>query len=73
MIKDNRGKKVTPNQMAKILIDDSLEITKCYWDEKFTYTCENSDETCTKREREQIQIQLDKRIQGVRRYLGLRD
>lgn len=67
--------RLTPNQYAKELIEDKLYLLlEGYWEEELTlinYETFKDELTCTQRELEQVREQLDKRCQGVLKYLGV--
>ena len=61
------GKKLTPNQIAKELLADKMEIVLEFWEESFLVrTSEMTD-----KEKQKIKEQLVKRYNGVINYLGL--
>ena len=61
------GKKLTPNQIAKELLADKMEIVLELWEESFLVrTSEMTD-----KEKQKIKEQLVKRYNGVINYLGL--
>lgn len=61
------GKKLTPNQIAKELLADKMEIVLEFWEESFLVrTSEMTD-----KEKQKIKEQLVKRYNGVMNYLGL--
>jgi predicted enzyme related to lactoylglutathione lyase len=61
------GKKLTPNQIAKELLADKMEVVLEFWEESFLVrTSEMTD-----KEKQKIKEQLVKRYNGVINYLGL--
>ena len=58
--------KMTANQCAKQIIDDALDRAS-FWDESLSI--DRNSLTC--KDRQAIRDQLEKRIAGVRKYLGL--
>jgi len=61
------GKKLTPNQIAKELLADKMEVVLEFWEESFLVrTSEMTD-----KEKQKIKEQLVKRYNGVLNYLGL--
>ena len=61
------GKKLTPNQIAKELLADKMEIVLEFWEESFLVRTSEM----TEKEKHKIKEQLVKRYNGVINYLGL--
>ena len=61
------GKKLTPNQLAKELLADKMEVVLEFWEESFLVRTSEM----TEKEKQKIKEQLVKRYNGVINYLGL--
>ena len=61
------GKKLTPNQIAKELLADKMEVVLEFWEESFLVRTSEM----TEKEKQKIKEQLVKRYNGVINYLGL--
>ena len=61
------GKKLTPNQIAKELLADKMEVVLEFWEESFLVRTSEM----TAKEKQKIKEQLVKRYNGVINYLGL--
>ena len=68
--------KLTPNQYAKELIEDKLYLLlDGYWEEELyqiNYDTIENELICTEKELEQVREQLQKRCNGVLKYLGVK-
>jgi len=60
------GKKYTPNQFAKELLIDGMELKRDFWEENIDY---DSTEI-SKKEIAQVNEQMRKRLNGLLKYLG---
>ena len=68
--------KLTPNQYVKELIEDKLYLLlDGYWEEELyqiNYDTIENELICTEKELEQVREQLQKRCNGVLKYLGVK-
>ena len=60
------GKKYTPNQFAKELLIDGMELKKDFWVENIDY----HHTEITEQEIAQVHEQIRKRLNGLLKYLG---
>ena len=59
-------KKYTPNQLAKELLIEGLELKKECWQEQIQY----GDFKISEKEIKQVEEQIRKRINGILKYMG---
>lgn len=59
-------KKYTPNQFAKELLIDGMELKKDFWVEQIDYNVTQ----ISKQEIDQVNEQIRKRLNGLLKYLG---
>ena len=68
-----QGTKLTPNQVAKYMLIDAMELKYDFWEEQHEsdfYKYNGEEHKLSKKDRKQIKEQLNKRLNGLLRYLG---
>ena len=69
-----QGTKLTPNQVAKNMLIDAMEMRYEFWEEHHEsdfVRYDGEDHKLSKKEKDQIKEQLNKRLNGVLRYLAV--